>query len=77
MFLPRWVTWRDESGYSEEILTVVGEGDIVVTESRGRKRTKTGQQYNNEYAFVYRLRDGRICEWRCYLDTQLLADTHK
>jgi len=67
---------RDENGFSEQILNIVAEGDIVVTESRGHKTTTSGKSYSNEYAFIYRLRDGKIAEWRCYLDTQLLADTH-
>ncbi len=68
---------RDEKGYSEEILQIIGEGDVVVTESRGSKTTLEGRQYNNEYAFFYHFRDGKICQWRCYLDTMLLEDTHK
>jgi ketosteroid isomerase-like protein len=67
---------RDESGFSEQILNIVGEGDVVVTESRGQKTTTSGKLYSNEYAFIYRVRDGKIAEWRCYLDTQLLSDTH-
>ncbi|MGH3807316.1 MAG: nuclear transport factor 2 family protein [Pseudonocardiaceae bacterium] len=67
---------RDAGGFAEEIINLIAEGDLVVTESRGRKTTVTGQQYNNEYLFIYRLQAGRITEWRCYLDTQLLADTH-
>ena len=67
---------RNEDGYSEEILQMLGEGDVVVTESKGKKTTRSGQEYNNEYAFFYRLREGKICQWRCYLDTQLLQDTH-
>lgn len=67
---------RDENGYSEEILQIIGEGDVVVTESRGCKTTLQGQQYNNEYAFIYHFSDGKICQWRCYLDTMLLEGTH-
>ncbi|MDX1404997.1 MAG: nuclear transport factor 2 family protein [Woeseiaceae bacterium] len=67
---------RDESGYSEEILTMIGEGDYVAAESRGRKRTVAGKEYNNEYAYIFRFSGSNISEWRCYLDTQLLEDTH-
>jgi ketosteroid isomerase-like protein len=67
---------RDAGGFAEEIIHILGEGDLVVTESRGRKTTAEGRPYNNEYLFIYRLHEGRIAEWRCYLDTQLLADTH-
>ena len=67
---------RNEDGFSEEIIHIIGENDYVVSESRGNKTTESGSQYNNEYLFIYRLVDGKIKEWRCYLDTQLLADTH-
>lgn len=65
-----------EGGFSEEIINVVGEGDIVVTESRGHEVLTNGMEYNNEYAFVYRLRDGLITHWNCYLDTMLIESTH-
>jgi ketosteroid isomerase-like protein len=67
---------RDAAGFAEEIINILAEDDLVVTESRGRKTTVAGRQYDNEYLFIYRLHEGRIAEWRCYLDTQLLADTH-
>ena len=67
---------RNEDGFSEEIINIVGESDYVVSESRGKKTTRDGSQYYNEYLFIYRLEDSKIKEWRCYLDTQLLSDTH-
>jgi ketosteroid isomerase-like protein len=67
---------RNEDGFSEEIINIIGESDYVVSESRGKKTTPDGSQYNNEYLFIYRLEDNKIKEWRCYLDTQLLSDTH-
>ncbi len=65
-----------EGGFSEEIIKIIGEGDLVVTESRGSETTTKGVEYNNEYAFIYRLRNGKILEWNCYLDTQLLDAAH-
>ena len=67
---------RDASGFTEEIINLIAENDYVVSESRGKKTTVSGQAYNNEYLFIYRIEDKRIKEWRCYLDTQLLADRH-
>lgn len=67
---------RDADGYSEEIIRMVAEGNTVFTESRGRKTTRAGQQYNNEYVYIFEFQDGLISEWRCYLDTMLLAQTH-
>ena len=67
---------RDEQGFTEEIINIISEKDHVVTESKGRKTTREGRPYNNEYLFIYRLENGKIKEWRCYLDTQLLSSTH-
>lgn len=67
---------RGPGGFSEEILEIIGERDIVVTQSRGHKVTTAGQLYANEYAFIYRFEDGLVREWSCYLDTALLAATH-
>lgn len=67
---------RDDEGYSEELLQIIGEAETVIMESRGRKRTRNGQSYNNEYAYIFHFRNGLICQWRCYLDTMLLQNTH-
>ena len=67
---------RNEDGFSEQIINIIGENNYVVSESRGKKTTLDGSQYYNEYLFIYRLEDKKIKEWRCYLDTQLLSDTH-
>jgi len=56
---------RNEDCFSEEIINIVGEDDHVVSESRGKKTTLSGKQYNNEYLFIYRLEDYKIKEWRC------------
>lgn len=71
------VDQRDDSGYSEELVSIIGEAETVVMESRGNKTTLSGQSYNNEYAYVFQIRDGLISQWRCYLDTMLLHNTHK
>lgn len=65
-----------EGGFREEIVKIIGEGDIVVTESRGYEVLTNGKEYNNEYAFIFQLRDGLIAEWNCYLDTMLIASSH-
>ena len=50
----------------------IAEGDYVVVEARGDNVTKAGQQYNNEYCFVFRLADGKIREVKEYADTALV-----
>jgi ketosteroid isomerase-like protein len=50
---------------------VLADGDRVVVEAKGRAMTKSGQPYDNEYCFVYRIAAGKIVEVTEYLDTQL------
>jgi ketosteroid isomerase-like protein len=50
----------------------IAEGDYVIVEARGDNVTKAGQQYNNEYCFVFRLSDGKIKEVKEYADTALV-----
>ena len=46
------------------------EGNVVVL-ARGETRTVSGNDYNNDYCFVMRMRDGMIFEIREYMDTAL------
>lgn len=56
------------SFHLEPHLQVV-EGDAAVVVARMRARLANGNPYQNEYAFSFRFRDGRICEVRELLDT--------
>ncbi|MCH2172716.1 nuclear transport factor 2 family protein [Myxococcota bacterium] len=47
----------------------VVEGDAAVVVAQMRARTANGAPYQNEYAFSFLFRDGRICEVRELLDT--------
>ena len=51
------------------IRTVVGEGDVVVVESTGKARTKSGKPYDQAYCEVFRFRNGQLQEVTTYLDT--------
>jgi len=51
---------------------LVDGGDVVVLQARGRNLTRDGRRYDNDYAFVFRLRDGKISEVIEYLDTALV-----
>lgn len=66
-----------EGGYREEIKRIIADGELVVVESRGFETTKSGNEYNNEYAAIYRVVDGRISELTFYLDTELLVRSGK
>lgn len=63
-----------ETRYKNRAIRMTAEDDIVVVECRGEVSTKSGKAYNNSYCYVYRMRDGRICELTEYLDTQLVSE---
>jgi uncharacterized protein len=49
----------------------IADGDHVVVEAVGEMRTKAGVPYCNEYCLIYRLKDGKIVEFREYCDYAL------
>lgn len=50
---------------------IIADGDRVVVLARGEVKTVRGEDYNNSYCFVLRMRGGRIVELREYCDTAL------
>lgn len=58
----------DYRNHAEEI---IAEGDRVVVLARGEVKTRSGEDYNNSYCFVIRMRDGKMVELREYMDTAL------
>jgi uncharacterized protein len=51
---------------------LIGEGARVVALGHGTARTIHGLPYDNEYAFVFTVADGRITRVEEYLDTALV-----
>lgn len=51
---------------------LIGEGERVVALGHGEAKTIYGLPYNNEYAFVFTVRAGRITRVEEYLDTALV-----
>jgi ketosteroid isomerase-like protein len=47
----------------------IGEGDRVAVLAHGHARTSDGGTYENQYVFVYGVRDGKIVAVAEYLDT--------
>lgn len=47
----------------------IGEGDRVAVLAHGKAEAVAGGSYENQYVFVYGVRDGRIAEIAEYLDT--------
>ena len=49
---------------------MVAEGDRVAIEASSSGRTFRGDQYAQEYHFLMRAKDGKIAEWKEYMDTE-------
>ena len=56
-------------GLQFEIKTLTAEEDRVAIEAESRGMHTSGKPYHNEYHFLMRIRDGRIVEFKEYLDT--------
>ena len=66
--------WRKQI-VGELVITVdelIGDGPCVVALARGSAKTIHNVPYDNDYAFVFRLRDGKISHVLEYLDTALV-----
>ena len=48
---------------------IYSEGETVIVEQRFRATVVNGRSYDNDYCFVFKVRDGRICQMREYMDT--------
>jgi ketosteroid isomerase-like protein len=57
-------------GLRFEIVALTAEGERVAIEARSEGTTARGDRYQQEYHFLMRVRDGRIVEWREYMDTE-------
>ena len=61
-----------ENGLTMHVDNLIAEGDKVVMQGRGESTTKSGQAYNNTYAQVFRLENGKVQHVTEYLDTELV-----
>jgi ketosteroid isomerase-like protein len=59
--------------YRASAQRIIAEGPYVVVQARGQAKTKAGDEYNNEYCFIYEFENGRIKEVTEYLDTELVT----
>ena len=48
------------------IVGIIGEGDCVAVEAKSYGEMKNGKTYENAYHFLFKLRDGKICNVREY-----------
>jgi uncharacterized protein (TIGR02246 family) len=56
-------------GLKLTIKAMTAEGDRVAIEAESYGRHRSGKTYANQYHFLMRVRDGKILEWREYMDT--------
>ena len=61
-----------ENGLTMHVDNLIAEGDTIVMQGRGESTTKSGQAYNNTYAQVFRLENGKVQQVTEYLDTELV-----
>ena len=61
-----------EPGPRMNVVELIGEGDTVVCLSEGVMRSRTGREYNNRYAFVFKFDGRKISSITEYLDTVLV-----
>jgi len=50
--------------------SIVGEGNVVLTEHRMSATLPNGRPYVNDYCFAYEVADGRVTAIREYMDTR-------
>jgi uncharacterized protein (TIGR02246 family) len=69
-FLARMTAQLDTTRpLSQELKHVIADGDLAVAEWTSRATTRSGAAYENDYAVVFEVRDGRIAAVREYFDT--------
>jgi len=61
-------------GLAFEIHSITAEDDRVAIEAESRGVHVSGKQYNNLYHFLMRMRNGKIVEWKEYMDTMHAND---
>jgi len=59
-------------GLEFTILTMTAEDDRVHLELAGKSKTHDGRDYNNRYHYALVVRDGKICSFRDYMDSDLV-----
>lgn len=63
------------NGLDMKVINMVGEGDSVAAEARSQGTTKSGKSYENEYFFLFKIRDGKIAFVREYTDLMHVQET--
>ena len=64
------MTEQMPAGLRMTVKSLIAEGDRVAVEVVSHGELKNGRVYENEYHALLTVRDGRICEFKEYMDTQ-------
>jgi uncharacterized protein len=59
------------NGIEFRVLNLTAEADRVAAEVEGYATFVSGLAYNNQYHFLFFIRDGKICKLKEYFDTKL------
>lgn len=62
------------TGLEFEIVGMTAEGERVAIEAVSRGTHSSGKAYANHYHFLMRIRDGKIVEFKEYMDTEHARD---
>lgn len=63
-----------QQGIKFEALNVTAEEDRVACELQGHSILVNGDPYNNQYHFLFKIRDGKVYLMKEYMDTKLVDD---
>jgi ketosteroid isomerase-like protein len=67
-------TFDTSKPFALDVRRVVADGDVAVVQQRLTATAKaTGQAYDNQYCWVYTVRDGKIVHMEEYADTLLAS----
>jgi hypothetical protein len=58
------------SDIQRDVRMLVADGNIVVMEYRLQAKLVNGRHYDNDYCFIFEVRDGKVASLREYMDTQ-------
>lgn len=56
-------------GVNMKLKALTAEGERVAAEVESYGKAQNGKVYNNEYHFLFRIKDGKVIEVKEYLDT--------
>ena len=63
-----------QNGIAFSVISMTAEDDRVSAEVEGRSILTNGKPYNNQYHFLFHIRDGSITELKEYFCTKLVED---